>query len=512
VRGENGGTSGQDTSLMNLNWATLKIHTPAATVPTKPSEFIADLITASSFKVQWTVPLDDGGSRINDFKIETSRDGGQTWTLTKTGVSTSTSLSVSGAAPGTTYLVRIAAVNGVGQSEYLTGSVTTLATIPSSPKNLISSNLGTNSASLGWGLPDSNGGSSITDYKVEVTSNGSNSWIEIPHAASNQLGFSVSNLLPGRTYQFRVSTITAVGVSASSNVLTITTLGGASPDAPASLSASLVKTTTANLSWPSVVVTQKVSNYVVDLSTDGNTWVPVSKRVSTSTSLGLSRLRLGTTYQVRVAAVNAAGVGAYVYGSFTTLATVATAPTSLTASNLSDSGFSIGWNTPTSNGGSEITDYFVEIKGGGFSWAPVAHPQSNNTSLSIAGLNPGVKYAVRVKAINSVGASKFSSTLSVTTLAVLPSSPVVLLKSKTATSVRLGWVAPANGGASISDYLVEYSTDGGTTWLTVPKSASTINSLTLKNLKTKTSYLFRVSAKNSVGYSAPSSSLIVVMS
>ena len=192
------------------------------------------------------------------------------------------------------------------------------------------------------------------------------------------------------------------------------------------------------------------------------------------------------------------------------MATVATAPTSLAASNHSGSGFSIGWNTPASNGGSEITDYVVEINGGGYSWAPVAHPQSNNTSLSISGLNPGVKYAVRVKAINSVGASKLSSTLFVTTLAVLPSSPVVILKAKTATSALIGWVAPANGGAKISDYLVEYSTDGGTTWLTVSKSASTSTSLTLKNLKTKTSYLFRASAKNSVGYSAPSSNLIVV--
>jgi hypothetical protein len=95
-------------------------------------------------------------------------------------------------------------------------------------------------------------------------------------------------------------------------------------------------------------------------------------------------------------------------------------------------------------------------------------------------------------------------------LAVLPSSPIVTLKSVTATGAVLNWVAPANGGAKISDYKVEYSTDGGNTWLTVSKSTSTSTSLTLRNLKTKTSYLFRVSAKNSVGYSAPSSSLIVV--
>jgi len=510
VRGENGSTSGQDTTLMNLNWATLKIHTPGATAPTKPSELIVDLITASSFKVQWSVPLDDGGSRINDFKIETSRDGGQTWTLTKTGVSTSTSLSVSGAAPGTTYLVRIAAVNGVGQSEYLTGSVTTLATIPSSPKNLISSNLGTNSVSLGWSLPDTNGGSAITDYRVEVTSNGSNSWTVTPHTASNSLGFNVTNLLPGRTYQFRVSAVTSAGVGAASEIITVTTNGVVGPNAPTSLTVSNVKTNAASVSWSAVVATQKVNNYLVDVSTDGSSWVPVNKRASTSTSLSLSGLRLGTSYQIRVAAVNVNGAGDYVYGSFTTLPTVASSPTFLSAASVSGSGFNLNWTAPATHGGSVITDYVVEINGGGFNWAPVAHSPSKITDIDINALNPGVKYSVRVKAVNGVGVSKVSSTLSVTTLAVLPSSPVVTLKSVTATGAVLNWVAPANGGAKISDYKVEYSTDGGNTWLTVSKSASTSTSLTLKNLKTKTSYLFRVSAKNSVGYSAPSSNLIVV--
>lgn len=318
----------------------------------------------------------------------------------------------------------------------------------------------------------------------------------------------MSNLLPGRTYQFRVAAITAVGLGAYSNVITVTTLGGITPNAPAGLTVGSIKTNAASLSWPAVNATSKVTNYLVDVSTDGTTWVPVSKKVSTSTSLALSGLKLGTTYQVRVAAVNANGVGEYVYGSFTTLATVSTAPTGLVPSGVSGSGFTLNWNDPSTNGGAAISDYVVEINGGGFNWTPVAHSPSSSTSMDITGLNPGVKYSVRVKAVNRVGVSKVSSTLSVTTLAVLPSSPVVTLKSVTATGAVFSWVAPANGGAKISDYKVEYSADGGNTWLTVSKSASTSTSLTLKNLKTKTSYLFRVSAKNSVGYSAPSSGVL----
>ncbi|NDC49495.1 MAG: fibronectin type III domain-containing protein, partial [Micrococcales bacterium] len=335
VRGENGGTVGQDTTYMNLNWAVIKVHTPEPNAPNPPSDLVAGTVTSSGFKLNWSVPSSDGGSAITDFKVETSRDGGQSWQSVKSGVSTSTSLTVSGAAPGTTYLVRVAAVNAVGQSEWLVGSVTTLATSASAPKSLVSSNLGTNTVSLGWGLPDSNGGAAITDYQVEVTSNGTNSWTVIPHSASNKLGFSVTSLLYGRTYQFRVAAVTSVGLGAYSNVITVTTLGGVVPNAPASFTVGTVKTTAASVSWSSVIATAKVSNYLVDVSTDGSTWVPVSKRVSTSTSLSLSGLKLGTTYQIRVAAVNANGTGDYVYGSFTTLATVSTAPVSLSISRVS---------------------------------------------------------------------------------------------------------------------------------------------------------------------------------
>ncbi|NBR23901.1 MAG: hypothetical protein EBU08_09070, partial [Micrococcales bacterium] len=189
---------------------------------------------------------------------------------------------------------------------------------------------------------------------------------------------------------------------------------------PESVMASSTKTSSTSLSWPAVISNPKVTNYLVDVSTDGNTWVPVSKRVSTSTSLGLSGLRLGTTYQVRVAAVNAAGTGAYVYGSFTTLATVSTSPTVLVSSNVSGSRFTLNWTPPSSNGGAAITDYVVEIYGGGFSWAPVSHEVTGDTSITVSGLNPGIKYTVRVKAVNRVGMSKSSTSLYVTTLATTP--------------------------------------------------------------------------------------------
>jgi len=443
---------------------------------------------------------------------------GVTWISLDSGATLSNSIVITNLKVNTDYWLRVRGENGgsLGQNidfMNLNYGVLKIHTIgmASAVKNILSTDVTGTSLSLGWVLPDSNGGSSITDYQVEVTSNGANSWTVIPHNASNSLGFNVTNLLPGRTYQFRVSAVTSAGVGAASNVITVTTLGAVGPNAPASLLVSGVKTNAASLSWSGVVATQKVSNYLVDVSTDGSTWISVSKRVSTSTSLALSGLRLGTAYQVRVAAVNSVGTGSYVYGSFTTLDTVSTSPTALVSSNVSSSGFTLNWNAPSSNGGAAITDYVVEINGGGSSWAPLSHEVTGETSITVSGLNPGIKYTVRVKAVNRAGISKPSTSLYVTTLATAPGTVTALtVKYVTSTGAAISWTAPSAGGAKISDYLVEVSTDNGQTWKTVVKSASSSTTLTLKGLKTKTSYKIRVSAKNSVGYGAVSQGLAVV--
>jgi hypothetical protein len=350
----------------------------------------------------------------------------------------------------------------------------------------------------------------LSKFVIQVSTDYGATWADAAAADPSKRNIEISELNPGSGYMFRVLAVSNVGNSTPSAGVVVNT---PTPvfEGPTNFSASLIKTNSAKISWAPLAQQSTVKNYLVDYSVDGVTWIPIKKSESKTTSnLSLSGLRMGTLYRFRIAATNKIETGDYSYLSFSTLAIAPTSPTKLQPSLISSSSFTVDWVSPSANGGSEITDYVVEINGGGFNWAPVAHSPSNNTRISVTGLNPGVKYSVRVKAVNSVGASKVSSTLSATTLAVLPSPPMLSLKSKTSTSVVLSWAAPANGGAKMSDYKAEYSTDGGTTWLTVSKSASTSTSLTLKNLKAKTSYLFRVSAKNSVGYSAPSSNLIVV--
>src|SRR5207245_2064168 len=123
------------------------------------------------------------------------------------------------------------------------------------------------------------------------------------------------------------------------------------------------------------------------------------------------------------------------------------------------------------------------------------------------GLTHTTTYAYRVSAINSVGTGSPSSTASATTLAVAPSSPSALTATVASSSqINLSWTSPAdNGGSAISGYMVERSTDGGTTWTTlVANTGSTATSYSDTGLTRSTTYAYRVYAINSVGTNSPS--------
>lgn len=512
VRGENGGTVGQDTSFMNLNWATIKIHTPAPVIPDAPINLVVSNVTSSGYKLAWTAPVYNGGSAITDFKVEASSDGGKTWKLARAAVSTSLSVTVSGAAPGTTYQVRVSAINGVGASDYLAGSVTTDATAPTAPRNLTSKNIAPKSLTLFWQLPSSNGGLAITDYKVEVSSNGGTTWTVINDGVSTNLAVDISNLLKNRSYKFRVTAINSLGAGNVSDVYTVSTLSTTASN-PLDLVLKDIASNSAVLNWsaPSDFGGVSLTDYKVETSRDGMTWAVMTKSVSLTRSLKLTGLAPGTTYQVRISAINSVGASDPLSGSVTTLAVVPTVPRSLKVTGKSLSTATLAWSLPASNGGSAITDYKVEVSSNCSTFTTISRAASKNLGFKVTGLKAGTKYCFRVSAKNSVGFSDASSELTVVTDGNAPNAPTSLAVKASTTSVTLSWkAATVTDGSPVRNYIVEYSKNGGSSWVKVSKPVSTSWSLKVTGLKGKTTYLFRVTAVNDVGNSKASKNLKVV--
>jgi hypothetical protein len=88
------------------------------------------------------------------------------------------------------------------------------------------------------------------------------------------------------------------------------------------------------------------------------------------------------------------------------------------------------------------------------------------------------------------------------------STPIVTIVAPADGSVGLGWVANMGSGSSaVTDFRIEYSSNGGTNWTVYDDGVSTRNFAYVKGLQNGTSYVFRVSAISTAGIS-PSATTI----
>lgn len=79
------------------------------------------------------------------------------------------------------------------------------------------------------------------------------------------------------------------------------------------------------------------------------------------------------------------------------------------------------------------------------------------------------------------------------------------ITSQASGSIGLSWTAPAfTGGAPLTDYKLEYSTNSGSSWTTYSHTTGWVTSVTTTGLADYLTYIWRVSAINAVGSGAVS--------
>src|SRR2546426_734387 len=490
--------------------------TTLAVAPSSPTGLAATAVASSQISLSWTAPADNGGSAVTGYKIERTTDGGTTWSIlvANTG-STATTYSDTGLAHTTTYTYRVSAINSVGTgSASNSASATTLAVAPSSPTGLAATAVSSSQISLSWSVPADNGGSPLTGYKVERSTDGGTTWtILVANTGSAATAYSDTGLTHTTTYTYRVSAINSVGTSSTSSTAPATTLAVA-PSTPTGLTATTVSASQISLSWsaPADNGGSAISVYNFEWSTAAAT---AFSTLSPNDALPISAysdtgLTHATTYTYRVSAINSVGTSSpSSTASATTLAVAPSTPTGLTATTVSSSQISLSWTAPN-NGGSAITgDKIERSTDGGTTWSTlVANTGSSAAGYSDTGLVHTTTYTYRVSAINSVGTSSTSSMASATTLAAAPSSPTgVTATTVSSSQVNLSWTAPSdNGGSAITGYMIERSADGGSTWSKlVANTGITGTTYSDIGLAHGATYTYRVSAINSIGTGSPSS-------
>ncbi len=123
-----------------------------------------------------------------------------------------------------TVSVKVTASDSNGGSVSNEFDITVAATVPGAPTGLTATASGTSTINLSWTAPASDGGSAITSYKIEDSSDGGSTWFDLVVGISSTTTTYVhTGLAAGTTRHYRVSAINIIGTGLSSDVANATT-------------------------------------------------------------------------------------------------------------------------------------------------------------------------------------------------------------------------------------------------------------------------------------------------
>ena len=471
--------------------------TDSVDLPGAPQSLSARADGETEIELSWSRPSSDGGSRITGYRIEVSEDGSG-WSVLEADTSR-TSHTHRGLTGGSTRHYRVSAINsaGTGPHSNTAHATTDSVDLPGAPQSLSARADGETEIELSWSRPSSDGGSRITGYRIEVSEDGSG-W-SVLEADTSRTSHTHRGLTGGSTRHYRVSAINSAGTGPHSNTAHATTDSVDLPGAPQSLSARADGETEIELSWsrPSSDGGSRITGYRIEVSEDGSGW-SVLEADTSRTSHTHRGLTGGSTRHYRVSAINSAGTGPHSNTAHATTDSV-DLPESLSARADGETEIELSWSRPSSDGGSRITGYRIEVSEDGSGWS-VLEADTSRTSHTHRGLTGGSTRHYRVSAINSAGTGPHSNTAHATTDSVdLPGAPQSLsARADGETEIELSWSRPSSdGGSRITGYRIEVSEDGSG-W-SVLEADTSRTSHTHRGLTGGSTRHYRVSAINSAG-------------
>ena len=270
--------------------------------PAKPSAPTAAAGSPGSGAVTVSVtanPISAAFGAPSSYTISAIQDASKQCVVT----SPSSSCSVAGLTIGSAYTFTASATLNSWQtaSSAPSNSVTPTAAAPAAPTSLVAS-AGNGSASIAFTAGVDNG-AEITNYEYS-TDNGS-TWTARSPAATTSL-IAISGLTNGTAYNVKLRAVNSVGAGAESGGVSVTP--AAVPAAPTSLVATPGDGSASIAFTAGVDNGAAITNYQHSTD-DGATWIAQdpSPTVSPVVITGLTN---GTTYQIKLRAINSAGTGA----------------------------------------------------------------------------------------------------------------------------------------------------------------------------------------------------------
>ena len=362
------------------------------------------------------------------------------------------------------------------------------ASKPSAP-TLVAATPGNDQVSLSWTAPSTDGGSTITGYKVyRGDIEGSESLLTTLGQTLSYVDSIVSN---GQTYFYKVAAVNGVGEGSRSNSVNATP--ATTPSAPRNLTA-MFGNEYVQLNWetPSSNGGSTIINYQVWRATGSGAKTP-RVLLGTVFSFNDTDVDNGDTYYYTVKAINSIGSSVDSNQVTANPATVPNAPTGLMATS-GDAFVSLEWTAPSDDGGKDVTGYTL-FRGSVSGEYSESFSLGNVLTYNDTSLTNGQRYYYAIAAVNAIGEGSRSSEVFSTPMA-LPSAPTFTQVKEGDAEVHLEWSAPIDGGSDITSYRLYRNESGGSSETIV---LGTVLSYTDVGLINGHTYSYRLSAVNGVG-------------
>ena len=369
-------------------------------------------------ELSWDTPANNG-SAILRYQYSVINENTQTHVVNSaTNIPNSdadtTTVTVTGLTNGVPYSIGIAAVNSVKAGPIQLAENIIPATFPTAPRRL-SAEAGDSQVTLRWTAPTSNGGNAIDGYEYQQKTGSAayGSWTDITGADENTTEHTVTGLSNGTSYSFKVRAKNPVGGEGpESNEATAVPV--TVPSAPQTFDAT-AGNGRVRLDWtaPSSDGGNPIVRYEFRYKAGSGsftTWATVPGSNINTTTHNVTGLTNGTVHTFEVRAATSTHKGVAASDTATPMAVKPDKP-SVTVENRPESLY-VSWSV-SDDGGSQITEYQVQWAESGQSFGATDQKTGlTSTNTLIEGLTNFTIYNVRVRAMNAIDWSDWSTTRS----------------------------------------------------------------------------------------------------
>ena len=366
--------------------------------------------------VTWTEP-DDGGSAITEYRVQW-RSGTESYNTTdrQAVVTSGRTYNIdTSATPTAEFAVIVTAVNknGAGTASVeVTGKSSTTPGAPGLSGLVLNSGSPSlaenNTLTVTWTAPTDDGGADISGYKVQWKLGAQSYETSREHNAdASDRTYNITGLDGGAAYSVRVIAINGNGDSQPSTESTTRVLGPPRPPAGVTVERGN-EGGRLDVDWTASQTDdlRPVTEYIVRWKS-GNEEYDSSREARTSVlELEITGLVNGTEHSVIVLAGNDVGESEPSSEASATPAAAPSVPQNVTVTPQNGALF-VQWAAPSNNGGFEISEYNLEWRESGETWASgdstTIAPLTQSLEYTISGLTDGTSYDIRLTANNEAG-------------------------------------------------------------------------------------------------------------